>query len=376
MTGKVLGHGEKPRLLDGLDSQAEVIIRKIPLDAIEPDPDQPRLHFDEAELNELAASIRDVGMLHLPAVYPIASDGVQATRFRLLFGERRWRAARLAGWTEMHCKVAPSVRDEDLVARLKILDQQEHENFARAALSAVEEARGLKNKLDLLRKLEPEAAKTELVEKVAAERRLNASAVFRLLDLLESPESLRSAILERRIVSRELAFQLSGHWTALLKKHSGDATSRRELQFREAVAAWAQAQGRELSSEAYAAYAAAHFLDPKMVRGTIRVAEKIALRAEEEFAGVVQRAIREGWTVKDARRHLCGARGQRSRERVGRRLFERISSKSGERLVVHLGCFDDPKVATPEAREELATVLREVLAAVCSAAACRLTPTP
>ncbi len=376
MNDEVLAKAAKPRLLDQLDSQADVVIRKIPLDSIEPDPGQPRLHFDEAELKELAASIRDVGMLHLPAVYPVASDGVQPTRFRLLFGERRWRAARLAGWTEMHCKVAPSVNDEDLVARLKIIDQQEHENFARAALSAVEEARGLKNKLDLLRKLEPEAAKTELVEKLAAERRLNPSGVFRLLDLLESPESLRSAILERRIVSRELAFQLSAHWAALLKKHSGDATSRRELQFRDAVAGWAQAQGGELSSETYAAYAAAHYLDPKMVRGTIRVAEKVAGRAEEEFASVVQRAIREGWTVKDARRHLCGARGQRSRERAGPRLFEKISSKSGERLVVHLGCFDDPQVATPEAREELATVLREVLAAACPPAPRSDAPTP
>jgi ParB family chromosome partitioning protein len=376
VTGEVLGQGEKPRLLEQLDSQADVVIREIPLDAIEPDPDQPRLYFDDAQLHELAASIRDVGMLHLPAVYPIASDGVQPTRFRLLFGERRWRAARLAGWKEMHCKVAPSVKDGDLIARLKIIDQQEHENFARAALSAVEEARGLKNKLDVLWKLEPEAAKTELVEKLATERRLSPSAVFRLLDLLEAPESLRSAILERRIVSREVAFQLSAHWTALVKKHSTDATSRRELQFREAVATWVRAQGRELSSETYGAYAAAHFLDPKMVRGTIRAAEKVAGQAEEEFATVVQRAVREGWTVKDARRNLGGARGARTRERTGPRLFERTGSRTGHRLVINLGCLDDPQVATTEAREELATMLREVLAAVCACPPCEAAATP
>jgi hypothetical protein len=104
--------------------------------------------------------------------------------------------------------------------------------------------------------------------------------------------------------------------------------------------------------------------------------DEVLCETEEEFGSLVQRAIREGWIVKDARRHLCGARGRRIRERVGPRLFERISSKGGERLVVDLGCLDNPQVATPEAREELATVLRKVVAAVCPPASCNITPSP
>lgn len=269
-------HEERPRLLDQLDPGDDIVIRRIPLDAIEPDPDQPRIHFDPQELASLAESLQREGLLQEPAVYPVASDGVRPTRFRLLFGERRWRAARLAGWTELACKVVPSASDGDLVARLRRLDQQEKENSARAALSAVEEAKGLGRKLELLRAADPVAQKTALVERLARERGTNASAVFRLLDLLEAPESLREAILQRRITSRELAFQLSAHWSAVQRERRGGAKARRELQFREAVAAWARARGEELTAETTAAYAEAHFLDPRAVKATVRAAEKLA----------------------------------------------------------------------------------------------------
>jgi ParB family chromosome partitioning protein len=352
---------QKPRLLDQLDSRAEVLIRSLPLDQIEPDPDQPRIHFDAQELAALAESLKREGLLQEPAVYPVASDGIRPTRFRLLFGERRWRAARLAGWTEIVCKVVPSVSDGDLVARLRQIDQQEKENSARAALSAVEEAKGLRHKLEVLRQVSPDAQKTVLVEQIATERGMDASGVFRLLDLLEAPECLRTAILERRITSRELAFQLSAHWTAVLREHGGSA--RREQRFREAVSTWAQAEGRVLSPETIAAYAGTHFLDPKMVRATIRAAEKLSATAESEFTKLVDRAIREVWTVKDARRRLSRRRGPGETAGAARVLFERTPpNKGNKRLIVHLDRLNDPETATTEARAKLAMVLMEIIA--------------
>lgn len=64
---------------------------EIPLDQIEPNPNQPRNHFDEAALEGLSASIREVGVLQ-PVVVRAADSG-----YVLVAGERRWRAARLAG---------------------------------------------------------------------------------------------------------------------------------------------------------------------------------------------------------------------------------------------------------------------------------------
>ena len=72
-------------------------LREAPLDAISPNPLQPRTHFDQAELQELAASIREVGLIQPLIVQAVAAEAGQAERYQLITGERRWRAARLAG---------------------------------------------------------------------------------------------------------------------------------------------------------------------------------------------------------------------------------------------------------------------------------------
>jgi ParB family chromosome partitioning protein len=67
-------------------------LREIAVDAIHPNPDQPRTHFDEQALHSLAGSIRERGVLQPIIVRPSATGGYQ-----LIAGERRWRAAQLAG---------------------------------------------------------------------------------------------------------------------------------------------------------------------------------------------------------------------------------------------------------------------------------------
>ena len=97
-------------------------LRSVRVDAIQPDPNQPRKHFDEASLAELAESIRAVGIIQPPVV------SSQGDSYLLVSGERRWRAARLLGLETIDV----IVRD-DRDARVQLV-----ENIQREALSAWE----------------------------------------------------------------------------------------------------------------------------------------------------------------------------------------------------------------------------------------------
>src|SRR5438105_5228517 len=80
------------RGLGALIPRATVGLREVPVDAIRPNPWQPRTHFDEQELEELAQSIREHGVLQ-----PVLVSQQQDGSFQLITGERRWRAVQLAG---------------------------------------------------------------------------------------------------------------------------------------------------------------------------------------------------------------------------------------------------------------------------------------
>ena len=103
----------------------------IPRDLISPDPDQPRKLFDEKPLEELAASIKDKGILQTLTVRP---DPNTAGRFVIVIGERRWRASGLVGLTELPCIIRPDA-DHQEIALI--------ENMQRENLTPLEEAEGL-----------------------------------------------------------------------------------------------------------------------------------------------------------------------------------------------------------------------------------------
>lgn len=105
----------------------ETRVQSIPLADIDPNEDQPRRRFDAGELEALALSIRSVGVIQPITVYQ------SGTRYKLIAGERRWRAARLAGLA-----VIPAlVRDIERLQRMKV---SLIENVQRSNLNAVEEA--------------------------------------------------------------------------------------------------------------------------------------------------------------------------------------------------------------------------------------------
>lgn len=103
-------------------------VRMIPLDRIEPNPDQPRMEFDEASLEELAASIREHGVLQ-----PILVRPREQGRYQLVAGERRWRASRRAGLESIPALIEEI--DDDTALEIAII-----ENLQREDLSPLEEA--------------------------------------------------------------------------------------------------------------------------------------------------------------------------------------------------------------------------------------------
>ncbi len=103
-------------------------VKVIPVDRIESNPEQPRLAFDEATLEELAASIREHGVLQPILVRPIGEN-----HFQLIAGERRWRASRIAGMPSIPALVEDI--DDDTALEISII-----ENLQREDISPLDEA--------------------------------------------------------------------------------------------------------------------------------------------------------------------------------------------------------------------------------------------
>ena len=108
----------------------------LPLSEIQPNPRQPRGHFDERGLEELAHSLREVGLLQPIVVRPIGGD-----RYEIIAGERRFRAARLAGLDEIPA-VVRTTHDGDLLTEALV------ENIHRADLNPLEEAAAFQQLLE------------------------------------------------------------------------------------------------------------------------------------------------------------------------------------------------------------------------------------
>jgi len=103
-------------------------VKVVPIDRIEPNPQNPRLAFDEETLGELAASIREHGVLQ-----PILVRPIDENRFQLIAGERRWRASKIAG----HSTIPALVEDIDDATALEI---SIIENLQREDISPLDEA--------------------------------------------------------------------------------------------------------------------------------------------------------------------------------------------------------------------------------------------
>ncbi|HLT96886.1 MAG TPA: ParB/RepB/Spo0J family partition protein [Acidimicrobiia bacterium] len=175
------------RGLESLIPSGEGEYRRLKVDDVVPNPDQPRVNFDEAALEELAASVAEVGILQPVIVRPL-SDG----RFALVAGERRWRAARRAGLTE----IPAVIREGDDRAGLT---EALIENLQRQDLGPLEEAAAY-------RALMEDYGMTH--EQVATSVGKSRPAITNTLRLLQLPASIQG-LVERGELS-------AGHARALL----------------------------------------------------------------------------------------------------------------------------------------------------------------
>lgn len=192
-----LGRGLES-LFPGLGDEAESGIQLVDVDALEPNPLQPRSAWDESELEALAQSIREHGVIQ-PL---IVMRGETGAPFRIIAGERRWRAARQAGLNALPVVVREASSAQALELALV-------ENIQRADLNAIEEALAYRRLTD-----EFGLSQAEIARRVGKSR----PAVANTLRLLELPETARQALLDGALTA--------GHARAILSVTGAD---RREL---------------------------------------------------------------------------------------------------------------------------------------------------
>lgn len=168
------------------DDEARQGVLQVPLSAISPNPHQPRLPIQDQDLSELAVSIEEHGVIQ-PLVVMEAADGYQ-----LIAGERRWRAARVAGLT----KVPVLVKD---VAPREMLELALVENLQRSDLNPVEEATAFQQLGD-----DFGLTQQQIARRVGKSR----TAVANTLRLLKAALPVREALLDESISE--------GHARALL----------------------------------------------------------------------------------------------------------------------------------------------------------------
>ena len=182
MTGRRdrLGKGLGALLGEYLAEPNEGEVRRIRLDSIVPNPLQPRQEFAPAELEELANSIRENGLLQPLLVRPSHSANGQ---YELVAGERRFRAVTSLGWEEA-AAIVREVEDDALLVLALV------ENLQREALNPLEEAEGYRSLTDRFGMTQEQIARA-----VGRER----STVANLLRLLKLPPSIRKLLKEGRL---------------------------------------------------------------------------------------------------------------------------------------------------------------------------------
>jgi len=189
-----LGRGLES-LIPGMGGEHEAVSTlSADIDALEPNPLQPRIRWNDEDLDALAASITEHGIIQ-PIVVTRGSGSVP---YQIIAGERRWRAARRAGLTS----VPILVRE---ISGAQALEVALVENLQRADLNPIEEGLAYRHLTD-----EFHLTQTEIAERVGKSR----PAISNTLRLLDAPEEIRDAVVNNLITA--------GHARALLSVSDPD----------------------------------------------------------------------------------------------------------------------------------------------------------
>lgn len=172
------------RGLDSIISMTEIrtdgssAISEIAVDLITPNPDQPRSDFDEERLAELAASIRELGI-----VQPLTLRKTDGTHYMIIAGERRWRAARMAGLATVPAYVR-TASDQEITEMALI------ENIQREDLNAIEVALAFKKLIEM-----HHLTQDRLSERLGK----NRATIANHLRLLRLPAEIQLGLRDRKI---------------------------------------------------------------------------------------------------------------------------------------------------------------------------------
>lgn len=177
-------HNALGRGLDSLISMSDIrtdgssAINEISLDSIAPNPDQPRRIFDEESLDELATSIRELGIIQ-----PLSLRKMPDGTYQIIAGERRWRAARRAGLSSVPAYVR-TVRDVEITEMALI------ENIQREDLNAIEVALAFKKLIDTYH-----LTQDRLSERIGKKR----ATIANHLRLLKLPAEIQLGLRDRKL---------------------------------------------------------------------------------------------------------------------------------------------------------------------------------
>jgi ParB family chromosome partitioning protein len=230
-------------------STAQDTLRDLPLDLITPGPYQPRSVFDSERLEELAESIRHQGVIQ-PVVVRTTGDN----EYQLIAGERRWRAAQLAGIEEIPA-IIRNVPDEIAIAMALV------ENIQRENLNPIEEATALKRLVGEFQMTHQEAG-----DAVGRSR----SAVSNLLRLLELSEEVRELVDARHLEM--------GHARALLSLDAAlQAKAARQVVARDLSVRETENLVRRIKNPPQKHH---HILDPDIRRLQEALAEKLCAQVK------------------------------------------------------------------------------------------------
>jgi ParB family chromosome partitioning protein len=177
MKKKVLGRGLEALIPETKPEEKEIAPSEIDIDRITRNPDQPRLAFDEARLEELAASIRENGILQPVLVRPFGKG------YQLVAGERRLSAAQRAGFL----KIPAVIRD---VPDERLLELALVENIQREPLNPIEEAQAYQNLMD---------AMNQTQEKISERLGKDRSTIANSVRLLKLPPAIKLLVSEGKL---------------------------------------------------------------------------------------------------------------------------------------------------------------------------------
>ena len=163
---------------EGVRTQGSSTINEIAIDQIEANPNQPRREFDEDALQELAISIREIGIIQ-----PITLRQIADERYQIIAGERRWRASQIAGLSAIPAYIR-TIKDENVMEMALI------ENIQREDLNAIEIALAYEHLLD---------AEGMTQEKVSERVGKSRTAITNYLRLLRLPAQVQIALQKREI---------------------------------------------------------------------------------------------------------------------------------------------------------------------------------